>query len=40
MTLKSGTQTHQILTNDDEVCIPNLSSTLPADMFGGSGFWL
>ena len=26
MALKSGIQTYQILTNDDEVCIPSLSS--------------
>ena len=26
LALNSGTQTYQILTNDDEVCIPSLSS--------------
>jgi hypothetical protein len=26
MALNSGIQTYQILTNDDEVCIPSLSS--------------
>ena len=26
MALKLGIQTYQILTNDDEVCIPSLSS--------------
>ena len=30
MTLNSGIQTYQILTNDDEVCIPSLSSILLA----------
>ena len=28
--LNSGTQTNQILTNDDEVCIPRLSRILLA----------
>ena len=28
MALKLGIQTYQILTNDDEVCIPNISSTI------------
>jgi hypothetical protein len=28
--LNSGIQTYQILTNDDEVCIPSLSSILLA----------
>ena len=28
LALNSGIQTHQILTNDDEVCIPSLSSIL------------
>ena len=28
--LKLGIQTYQILTNDDEVCIPSLSSILLA----------
>ena len=30
MALRSGIQTYQILTNDDEVCIPSLSSILLA----------
>ena len=30
MALNSGIQTYQILTNDDEVCIPRLSSILLA----------
>ena len=30
LALKLGIQTNQILTNDDEVCIPRLSSTLLA----------
>ena len=30
MALKLGIQTYQILANDDEVCISNLSSTLLA----------
>ena len=30
LTLKLGIQTYQILTNDDEVCIPSLSSFLLA----------
>ena len=30
LALNSGIQTYQILTNDDEVCIPNLSSSLLA----------
>ena len=30
MSLNSGIQTNQILTNDDEVCIPSLSSILLA----------
>ena len=30
LALKSGIQTYQILTNDDEVCIPSLSSILLA----------
>ena len=30
MALKLGIQTYQILTNDDEVCIPSLSSILLA----------
>ena len=30
MTLKLGIQTYQILTNNDEVCIPSLSSILLA----------
>ena len=30
MALNSGIQTNQILTNDDEVCIPHLSSILLA----------
>ena len=30
MALNSGIQTYQILTNDDEVCIPSLSSILLA----------
>ena len=30
MALNSGTQTYQILTNDDEVCILSLSSILLA----------
>ena len=30
MALNSGIQTHQILTDDDEVCITRLSSTLLA----------
>jgi hypothetical protein len=30
MALKLGIQTYQILTNADEVCIPNLSSNLLA----------
>ena len=34
--LNSGIQTNQILTNDDEVCIPSVSNTLLAvpDIFG------
>ena len=28
MLLNSGIQTYQILTNDDEVCIPSLSSII------------
>ena len=28
LALKLGTRTHQILTNDDEVCIPSRSSNL------------
>ena len=37
MTLNSGIQTYQILTNDDEVCIPSLFSILlavPPSTFG------
>ena len=30
MALKLGIQTYQILTNEDEVCIPSLSSILLA----------
>ena len=30
LALNSGIQTNQILTNDDEVCIPRLSSILLA----------
>jgi hypothetical protein len=30
MALKLGIETYQILTNDDEVCIPSLSSILLA----------
>ena len=30
LALNSGIQTYQILTNDDEVCIPSLSSILLA----------
>ena len=30
LALNSGLQTNQILTNDDEVCIPRLSSILLA----------
>ena len=30
LALNSGIQTNQILTNDDEVCIPHLSSILLA----------
>ena len=30
LALNSGIQTYQILTNDDEVCIPRLSSILLA----------
>ena len=30
LALNSGLQTYQILTNDDEVCIPSLSSILLA----------
>ena len=30
MAIKLGIQTYQILTDDDEVCIPNLSSILLA----------
>jgi len=30
LALKLGIQTYQILTNDDEVCIPSLSSILLA----------
>ena len=30
LALKWGIQTYQILTNDDEVCIPSLSSILLA----------
>ena len=30
MALKLGIQTYQVLTNDDEVCIPSLSSILLA----------
>ena len=30
LALNSGIQTYQILTNDDEVCIPSLSSILIA----------
>ena len=30
LTLKLGIQTYQILTNDDEVCIPSLSNILLA----------
>ena len=36
MALKLGIQTYQILTNDDEVCIPSLSSILLAVQ----SFWL
>ena len=32
LALNSGIQTYQILTNDDEVCIPSLSSILLALM--------
>jgi hypothetical protein len=35
MALKLGIQTYQILTNDDEVCIPSLSSILLAVIFVG-----
>ena len=37
MALNSGIQTYQILTNDDEICIPSLSSILIAVSFG---IWL
>ena len=30
LALNSGTKTYQILTNNDEVCIPSLSSILLA----------
>ena len=30
LALQSGIQTYQILTNDDEVCVPSLSSILLA----------
>ena len=33
LTLKLGMQTYQILINDDEVCIPSLSSILLAVLF-------
>ena len=33
LALNSGIQTYQILTNDDEVCIPSLSSILLAVIF-------
>ena len=36
MALELGIQTYQILTNDDEVCIPSLSSILLAVQH----FWL
>ena len=32
LALKLGIQTYQILTNDDEVCIPRLSSILAVAM--------
>ena len=32
--LNSGIQTYQILTNDDEVCIPSLSNILVAVLKG------
>ena len=35
MALNSGIKTHQILTNDDEVCIPSLSSILLAVLVPG-----
>ena len=34
LALNSGTKTYQILTNDDEVCIPSLSSILLAVICG------
>ena len=33
MALNSGIQTNQILTNDDEVCIPRLSSINSSQTF-------
>ena len=35
--LNSGIQTYQILTNDDEVCIPSLSSILASGTDVGQG---
>ena len=37
LALELGIQTYQILTNDDEVCIPSLSSILLAVLF--ATFW-
>ena len=37
MALNSGIKTNQILTNDDEVCIPSLSSILLA-VLGANSF--
>ena len=38
MALKLGIQTYQILTNDDEVCIPSLS-TIPLAVQGVSCYF-
>ena len=44
MFLNSGIQTYQILTNDDEVCMPSLSSILLAvvhfEKFGAAKCYL
>ena len=39
MAVKLGIQTYQILTNDDEVCIPSLSSILLAVLITFSLKW-
>ena len=39
MALELGTQTYQILTNDDEVCIPNFKAKYLYIFFGANMAW-